>query len=167
MHWTTHGPARNSKSSTNIFALPSSCVACRARLICAKKARLPRVLLAPLPEEMHVMGQIMTEAVLADQGANTVNAGSHMPINEMVVAAAAFRADVLALSISLARPKRRIRPALIRLRRLLPSRVQLWVEGRAGEGEEIITRPPKGTRIFSDLAASVTALHDLAEQQRD
>ena len=51
---------------------------------------------------MHVMGQIMTEAVLADQGANTVNAGSHMPINEMVGAAAAFRADVLALSISLA-----------------------------------------------------------------
>jgi len=109
----------------------------------------------------------MTEAVLADQGANTVNAGSHMPINEMVVAAAAFRADVLALSISFARPKRRVRPALMRLRRLLPSRVQLWVEGRACEGEEIITRPPKGTRIFSDLKASVTALHDLAEQKRD
>jgi len=112
--------------------------------LCKQKPGYPRVLLATLPEEMHTMGQLMTEAVPADQGANTVSTGSHMPINEMAVAAAAFGVDVLALSISFACPKRRVRPALLRLRRLLPPRVQPWVGG-AGVGGEIITGPPKGT----------------------
>ena len=136
---------------------------------CKKKPGHPRILFATPPEENHVMGRLMAEAVLADQGAHIACTGTHLPINDMALAAAAFRADVLALSFSIAYPRRRIRPTLLQVRRLLPARIQLWVGGAgagAGAGAAIIMRPPKGMRIFSDFQESVTALHDLARQKR-
>jgi methanogenic corrinoid protein MtbC1 len=89
----------------------------------------PRVLLTSLPNEQHGMGLLMAEALLALEGAHCISLGTQMPLLEIVQAAQAHRADVVALSFSGAFPARQV-PALLRqLRSVLPPSRQLWAGG--------------------------------------
>lgn len=127
------------------------------------KRGYPRILFASPPEESHVLGLLMAEAVLADQGAHTVSIGVHVPFNDLKMAVASCKADVLALSFSFAYPARRVGPTLVHLRRLLPRQVEIWAGGTGAAG---VKRPPKGVRLFLELQESVRALLDLARLKR-
>ncbi len=123
----------------------------------------PRLLFASPPEEVHVLGLLMAEAVLADQGAHTVSIGARVPFDDLKMAVSACKADVLALSFSFAYPERRVGPTLVHLRRLLPLKVEIWAGGAGLAG---VRRPPKGVRLFPDIQESVDALLDLARHKR-
>lgn len=91
--------------------------------------RAPRVLLTSAPDEPHVLGLLMAEALFALEGAECIPLGTQMPLRDISRAALAHRADIVALSFSTAFAQRQI-PALLRqLRAALPEEVALWVGG--------------------------------------
>jgi DNA-binding transcriptional MerR regulator/methylmalonyl-CoA mutase cobalamin-binding subunit len=114
------------------------------------KQGFPRIMFATPPDEIHVLGLLMAEAVLADQGANCVSVGPQIAMGELAMAVQACHANVVAMSFSLAYPTRRVRPMLAHLRELLPSSIGIWV---GGAGASHILRPPKGVLIFGNLKA--------------
>lgn len=124
------------------------------RLLRQAMASLPggrgvRVLLTTVPDERHVLGLLMVEAVLALEGAQCIPLGPQMPLLDIVAAAVAHQADVVALSFSAAYPQRQIPGVLQQLRAALPDSVQLWAGGSG-----VAHLPP---------IAGVDALHSLAD----
>jgi methanogenic corrinoid protein MtbC1 len=91
--------------------------------------RAPRILLTSVPDEQHVLGLLMVEALFALDGAECIPLGTQMPLLEISRAAMAHRADIVALSFSVAFPQRQIAALLQQLRAALPDGVALWVGG--------------------------------------
>ena len=91
--------------------------------------RGPRILMTSVPEEPHVLGLLMAEALFALEGAECIPLGTQMPLLEIGRAASAHRANIVALSFSTAFPQRQIPRLLQQLRMVLPSDVALWVGG--------------------------------------
>jgi len=114
----------------------------------------PRVLLTSVPDELHVLGLLMVEALLTLEGAACIPLGTQMPLLEIARAAEAHRADIVALSFSIAFPQRQIPALLQQLRMLLPAHVALWVGGR---GTQRVT-PPEGIALLTSLAGAGQAL---------
>ena len=144
------------------------CSSCVERLLHAEihklkpKKGLPNILLFALaPGEHHMLGLLMIEAALAEQGAKTINIGSDIPLNNLKLAAISCKADVVALSFSFAYPARDVVPTLLHLRRLLPIRIQIWAGGSGVAG---VKKHPKGVRIISDIDEAVAALKELPVQ---
>ena len=109
---------------------------------------LPVILLALPPGEHHLLGLLMAEAVLAEEGAVTINIGSGIPLNNLKLAAMSCKADVVALSFSFAHPSKDILPTILHFRRLLPPEIQIWV---GGAGISVIRKNPKGELISYKL----------------
>lgn len=119
------------------------------------KPGFPRVIFSTPCDELHVLGLLMAQAVLADMGAECIYLGPHTPLGDLHMAAQACRAHIVALSFSSAYPRHRIRPLITQLRNRLPVGIEIWAGG-AGAGE--IKRSPDGVRIFSDLREAASAL---------
>jgi MerR family transcriptional regulator, light-induced transcriptional regulator len=116
----------------------------------------PRIVLTSVPDEPHVLGLLMVEALLALEGAQCIPLGTQMPLLEIVRAAGAHRADVVALSFSIAFPQRQIGGLLEQLRLMLPAEVELWAGGRG-----IVRQSPlPGTTLITSLDEAVAAVHD-------
>lgn len=128
-----------------------------------QKIAFPTILFATAPDEHHALGLLMSEAVLAGQGAKTINLGSNIPLNDLKMAAISCKADVIALSFSFAYAARRVRPVLTHLRHILPAGMEIWA---GGKGAHIVRRPQQGVRIFSDHLKAIGALHELAMHKR-
>lgn len=119
----------------------------------------PRILFATPPEELHVLGLLMIEAVLREHGAYCINLGPQTSIDEAVQAAQAYRADLVCLSFSATYPERRVRPWLKELRERLPAALPIWA---GGAGIAPLKRAPAGVRLFSDLQQPLAALSALS-----
>ena len=91
--------------------------------------RSPRILMTSAPEEPHVLGLLMAEALFALEGAECIPLGTQMPLLEIGRAAIAHKADIVALSFSTAFPQRQIPGLLQQLRSVLPAQMALWVGG--------------------------------------
>ena len=91
--------------------------------------RGPRILMTSVPEEPHVLGLLMAEALFALEGAECIPLGTQMPLLEIGRAALAHQVDIVALSFSTAFPHRQIPGLLQQLRMVLPSEMALWVGG--------------------------------------
>lgn len=92
-------------------------------------SKAPRVLLTSFPTEQHSLGLLMVEALLVCEGATTIPLGTETPANEIVRAAQAHRADIVALSFSAAFPERQAASGLKTLRASLPAGIDLWAGG--------------------------------------
>ena len=122
---------------------------------------LPVILLALPPGEHHLLGLLMAEAVLAEEGATTINIGSGIPLHNLKLAAITCKADVVALSFSFAHPSKDILPTILHFRRLLPPEIQIWV---GGAGISVIRKKPKGVDFFYDFKDVVFALNNFSFQ---
>jgi DNA-binding transcriptional MerR regulator len=91
--------------------------------------RSPRIVLTSVPDEPHVLGLLMAEALLALEGAECIPLGTQMPLLEIGRAAEAHRADIVALSFSAAFPQRQIPGLLQQLCLILPAGSELWAGG--------------------------------------
>ena len=125
------------------------------------KIGLPVILFSLPPGEHHLLGLLMAEAVLAEEGAVTINIGSDIPLNNLKLAAISCKAEVVALSFSFAHPSRDILPTLLHFRRLLPHHIQLWV---GGAGISVIRKRPKGIKMIYDFNEAVIALNEFSFQ---
>lgn len=120
--------------------------------------RPPRVLLTTAPGEQHALGLLMAECMLALAGCERVLLGVSTPLMDIVEAAAASQADVVALSFSLQARRREVIDAVTQLRQRLPERVALWVGGAGAQRP--LRHPPAGVRVFArvtDVSAQVAA----------
>ena len=115
---------------------------------------VPRVLLTSVPDEQHILGLLMIEALLTLEGAECIPLGTQMPLLEISRAAEAHRADIVALSFSVAFPPRQISGLLQQLREMLPGEIELWVGGSGA----IRVAPLPGVQQFSNLEQGVKAL---------
>ena len=103
----------------------------------------PRVLLTTFTQEPHGLGLLMAEALLSLEGARCISLGTATPIWDIVLAAAAQRAEVVALSFSGCMNPNQIVDGLAELRGKLPPAVELWAGGAA---PALHRRPVAGVR---------------------
>lgn len=92
-------------------------------------AHAPKVLLTTLPQELHGLGLLMVEALLALESCNCVSLGTQTPVGDVALAAAAHKADVVALSFSNVHNGATVLASLRELRAQLPPATALWVGG--------------------------------------
>ena len=91
----------------------------------------PRTVLSTLPGEPHGLGLLMAEALLAAEGAQCFSLGVQTPVWDLVLAADAYRADVVALSFTGCMNPNQVLQGLHELRAKLPRQVELWAGGSA------------------------------------
>jgi MerR family transcriptional regulator, light-induced transcriptional regulator len=118
--------------------------------------RGPRILLTSVPDEPHVLGLLMVEALFALEGAECIPLGTQMPLLEIGRATEAHQADIVALSFSVAFPQRQIPGLLQQLRLVLPAGTELW----AGGGGIARLTPPPGVRLLGTLEIAVSAIDE-------
>lgn len=116
----------------------------------------PRVLMTTLPDEQHGLGLLMLAAVLSLRGAYCISLGTQTPVQDIVEAARAHHADVVALSFSNAYPQRRILPALEELRQRLGGEIAVWAGGTGSAR----LHPASGSdiQLMPDIEQTMTAL---------
>ncbi len=117
-------------------------------------SRSPRIVLTSVPDEPHVLGLLMAEALLALEGAECIPLGTQMPLLEIGRAAEAHRADIVALSFSTAFQQRQIPGLLQQLRLILPAGSELW----AGGGGVARVAKMTGVILLPSLDDAVRAL---------
>jgi DNA-binding transcriptional MerR regulator/methylmalonyl-CoA mutase cobalamin-binding subunit len=115
----------------------------------------PRVLLTSLPGEPHRLGLLMAEAMLALEGCHCLPLGAQLPVFEIVNAAAALRADIVALGFAGCLTLKQMLDSLTELRAALPPGVQLWAGGTA---PGLHRRPLDGVQVLDSLTQIPEAL---------
>jgi methanogenic corrinoid protein MtbC1 len=121
----------------------------------SQRAERPRVMLTTLPGELHGLGLLMAECMLALEGAACTSLGTQTPIQDIVRAAASHRADVVALSFSLAYPVTQAIEGLTALRAQSGGSTEIWVGG-ANPG--LVRRAVAGVHAIPELAAVPAAV---------
>jgi MerR family transcriptional regulator, light-induced transcriptional regulator len=91
----------------------------------------PRVLLTTFPGEPHGMGLLMAEALFRLEGCSCLSLGVTTPLWDIVLAAAAHRSDIVALSFTGCMNPNQVVDGLGELRSKLPEGVRLWAGGSA------------------------------------
>jgi MerR family transcriptional regulator, light-induced transcriptional regulator len=113
----------------------------------AAEAR-PRVLLGTVAGESHGLGLLMAEAMLAQEGARCASLGVQTPLWELVLAARATRADIVALSFTGGMGPGQVTEAVAELREKLPAATELWAGGSA---PVLQRRPTAGVLAMATL----------------
>lgn len=114
-----------------------------------QRAQSPHVLLTTFPGELHALGLLMAECMLALEGATCTPLGTQTPIRDIVRAAASHGANVVALSFSLAYPVTQATEGLAELRAALSPGVEIWAGG-ANPG--LARRAVAGVHAIPELA---------------
>ena len=120
-----------------------------------RRAPSPRVLLTTLPQEQHGLGLLMVETLLASEGVPCIALGTQTPIRDIVAAASAYRADIVALSFSASFPTRAGATSLAEIRKEIEPRMTLWAGGRLMVR---LKKLPSGIVPFVSLDAVLPAL---------
>ena len=109
----------------------------------------PQVLLSTFPGEPHGLGLLMAEAMLAIEGARCLSLGVQTPLWDLVLAAAAHRSEIVALSFTGCMNPNAVIAGLAELRAKLPPRVEVWAGGLA---PVLHRRPIEGVQAIATLA---------------
>ncbi len=120
----------------------------------------PHVLLATVPGEPHGLGLLMAEAVLALDGCRCTSLGVQTPVWDIVLAANALGAEVVALSYTGCTNPHQVTDGLTELRSKLPRDVALWAGGSA---PVLQRRGVDGVRVLpslNDVAAALAEWHE-------
>jgi DNA-binding transcriptional MerR regulator/methylmalonyl-CoA mutase cobalamin-binding subunit len=116
----------------------------------------PRVLLTTPTGEMHSLGLMMVQAILALEGADCISLGNSLDAAEITLAALQYRAEIIGISFSDAFPPKSIPAFLGQIRQALPASVAIWAGGAAAGR---IVRKPAGVNVLLNLPDTVAALH--------
>lgn len=111
--------------------------------------RGPTVLLTTVPQEPHSLGLLMVEALLSLEGCTCISLGTQTPLGDIVQAAQAHRADVVALSFTNVQSAAQVLASLGELRTRLPGRTLLWVGGASAALDQ---KPQPGIAIEQSLS---------------
>jgi MerR family transcriptional regulator, light-induced transcriptional regulator len=117
----------------------------------------PRVVLGTVSGEPHGLGLLMAEAILALEGCRCVSLGVQTPVWDIVRAATALQAEVVALSYTGCTNPNHVVDGLTELRAKLPPEVELWAGGSA---PVLQRRAIDGVRVLPTLERVGEALAD-------
>jgi DNA-binding transcriptional MerR regulator/methylmalonyl-CoA mutase cobalamin-binding subunit len=109
--------------------------------------RAPRILLTTVPQERHGLGLLMAEALLALEGAHCISLGVQTPLADIVNAAQAQKADIVALSFSSVMSPRATIDNVTELQNRLGPDTLVW----AGGGCAALVRRQLGPLCVLDL----------------
>jgi methanogenic corrinoid protein MtbC1 len=123
----------------------------------------PRILLTTIPQEPHGLGLLMAEAILSLEGCRCVSLGVQTPVWDILRAAEAHHADVIALSFSAALNPNHLLDALNELRAKLPANIDVWAGGNA---PILRRRPPPNVRILPDLREIQSVIREWRESHQ-
>jgi MerR family transcriptional regulator, light-induced transcriptional regulator len=115
----------------------------------------PRVLLATVTGEPHGLGLLMAESVLALEGCRCVSLGVQTPVWDIVRAATALDAEIVALSYTGCTNPNGVIDGLTELRAKLPPTIDLWAGGSA---PVLQRRAIDGVRVIPTLQQVSIAL---------
>jgi methanogenic corrinoid protein MtbC1 len=118
--------------------------------------------MSTLPQERHGLGLLMAEALLAAEGAHCISLGVQTPLPEIVEAARAKQADIVALSFSLTMNPRHVLDSLRELRSRLPEAVEIWA---GGSNAALRKRAPDFVRV-RELDQISHGIADWRQRQR-
>ena len=125
--------------------------------------RTPRVLLTTLPGEMHTLGLLMAECMLALEGCERRALGRDTPVSDVVQAVEHWQIDAVALSVSALPVATAVWGALGQLREALPSHVAIWVGGSSVHLRRRHT--PDGIWVMQSVQALSEQVQRWREQQ--
>lgn len=114
------------------------------------KPKGPTILLTTFPQESHGLGLLMVESLLTLQGCRCVSLGTQTPVRDIVQAAIAHEAHVVALSFSVNMNTNQIVDGLTELKLLLPEHIEVWAGGQA---PALRRRAVDQVRVIQDLAS--------------
>ncbi len=117
----------------------------------------PRVLLTTFPEEEHVLGLLMAEAMLVPEGVACLSLGARTPLADIRNAAIGGGFDIVGLSFSMAYPARQAVDGVLELRAMLREEITLWAGGGALRDKQ--KRLP-GVRVVCGLEDTLVALQE-------
>lgn len=109
----------------------------------------PSALLATFPLELHGLGLLMVEALLALEGCRCISLGTQVPVMDIARAAKAQPVDLVALSFSPCLPAGQVTAGLAELRNMLPRSVEIWA---GGSSPALLRRAPEGIVVIGELA---------------
>ncbi len=109
----------------------------------------PRVLLTTFPNEVHGLGLLMAEALLALDGCRCASLGTQTPVWDIVRAASVKPIDIVALSFSACLNANQVLDGLAELRAKLPDSVDVWAGGQC---PVLLRRPPPKVAVLSSLS---------------
>ena len=89
----------------------------------------PRILLTTVPQERHGLGLLMAEALFALEGASCLSLGVQTPLEDIVLAAQAQDADIVALSFSSGMSARAAIDQVSALQLRLGAAIEVWAGG--------------------------------------
>lgn len=115
----------------------------------------PRVLLTTFPNENHGLGLLMAEAILSLEGCGCLSLGVQTPVWDIVLAATAHNADIVALSFTASLGSNAIADGLAELRAKLPRATELWA---GGQSPALARRSPPGIQVFRELTEIAPAV---------
>lgn len=110
----------------------------------------PSVLLSTFPGEPHGLGLLMVETLFRLEGCSCVSLGVQTPLLDIVRAAQAHEADIVALGFSGILGAQQVVDGLTELRSRLPEQTDLWAGGSAAV---LARRPVAGVRVVQALQA--------------
>lgn len=118
----------------------------------------PRILLTTFPQEQHGLGLLMAEALCALEGARCISLGVQTPIIDIIRAAAAQRADIVALSFSASMNSNQALDGMSDLLAGLPAGTELWVGGGCAQ---LSRRTQHSARVLSlsEVSAALAEWH--------
>lgn len=114
----------------------------------------PKVLLTTVPQELHGLGLLMVESLLTLEECTCISLGTQTPLSDIVRAAAACDADVVALSYTNVHSAAVVHRSLSDLRQALPGQTWIWVGGSCAS---LYQKPLQGITALNDLGG-VSAL---------
>lgn len=123
------------------------------QIVAEQPRRSPRVLMTTVPGEPHALGLLMAECVMVLEGCDTVGLGVQTPLPDIVAAARACRADVVALGFTAVQNPRDVHMALSGLREQLSPSVDLWAGGQCPALYRRVRRQGSGALpVFTPMA---------------
>jgi methanogenic corrinoid protein MtbC1 len=115
----------------------------------------PLLLMTTLPDERHGLGLLMAEAIATLEGAQCLSLGTQTPVRDVIAAAIAQKADVVALSISANAVLAQTAESVGLLRAQLPPSIALWC---GGAGAARLKRGARNVQILGGLEQLSDAL---------
>jgi methanogenic corrinoid protein MtbC1 len=125
-------------------------------------ANEPLVLLTTFPQEAHGLGLLMVESLLTIHGCRCVSLGTQTPVRDIVQAAIAHQADVVALSFSLNMNANHVVHGLAELNERLPANVSVWAGGQA---PALRRRQIERVLVLHDLQSIANAVNQWREHK--
>lgn len=122
-------------------------VLAKANADMAGKAQGIRILLVTPPGEQHTLGLSMIEAVMRSAGADCIQMGGDLPLNELQRAAGAFDVDVVGVSLSPFMPVTVAEEYLLKLQQMICDK-EIWI---GGMGSAMLPAIPKNMHTFKDV----------------